>query len=1162
MLKFKNKTKSNLIKLCAFFVFPFSLFGGLSLKQSATAESSASSNYVTSYEEKVSVSNSSFTEGGSTIAQGNSFTGWEAIETSSSAKGMLIDVGTGTNTDENGENVTFSKYQSTYMLEANPGAKGSDSRIMMINSKSKESDKNQNARKGYKSSSITLSANSYYRFNVSVKTALNGDDNVNASVYISGLVDKDGQTFRIGYENITTSIWKEYYIYIATGNQEQTITIDLYLGSANGAVSSGAVFFDEVYLNKYSENAFFELCSYDNYEGQDTYKSFSSETCFLINDLQEDKALIDYSGYNFDFENEISDLGIDSWNISRSSYGHALVKNMTTMQSVDFANMTGYGFVGNDLSYNNLQSLILYTDEEGGYVNVTSKDVEIKAHAVYKVTLKMKVAGMDEGSFYLQVKENETIYSLYPELLSSNEEDGNYYSLNSGKTTGYTSNTENKFTNDYQTISFFIKGHSLYDSSVNLNLCLGDSETNAIGCVVIDDIQIEYSTYENYSSATDKLELTTISTTPTGIENSYFNSTEISENQLINKTEENEADISYPLPATSWTATKEDEDINQQGVIYLYNSESYKKLYNGKYIWADTYPGHPTNTTNVDLPNNVYMMYNEKNSYQSVTSASYTLDGGSVYKLNFDYFTIDKVTAQEKAKIKVEIIDGNGITIFTKSNISSLQWANMEIYFQTANAVSTSIQIKISLGDEENKVGGIVYLDNFIVTKLTSTEEGADNTSAYEKFEKADNKVDLTDYYLSISSNGEVSNEITSTPAYNLTVDEVYDENETNNSSNCAQSGIVSGKENPFVYDFENLSIEDSNYLVLKSVYASKASLKSAYTMSLTADSYYKFSFDLATMFGVDEDYKGTDEHKCKYGVTVTIEGFDSVERLMTANELKHFSLYFKCTSNTNPTITFTLVSDCNETLGTALITRINLETITETDFNNAKLSNNYDKTVFTISQTSSTEDEDTDDGNTDDNTNTDENNNNTTNPLLMVSSILMGLALIVAILGYILKHVKIKKIEKIKKVSYDKKIAINHDAILVEAQKVRDQEFDKLKQAKEILENEKKQIELNHKKFIESERLQSEGKITRRMETAFKQYNYDINKINQKIDIIKEKLDYTMSAEYLLTIERNIVAQKEEKFYQDKRNYKAQVKKEIKKNKQEEKLNKRNKKQ
>lgn len=1163
MLKTRSKYKSNMIKLCALFLFPFSLFGGLALKDINSAQSNAEQtavDYVTTYQENVSVTNSSFTEGGSPIAQGNSLTGWTAIETSSSASGMFIDVGNGT--DEDGNNSTFSRYQSTYMLEANPGSSGEDSRVMMINSKSASSDKNVNARKGYRSNSITLEANSYYRLVVSAKTALNGDNNVSASIYLSGLLDKDGETFSIGYENLRPSNWTEYFIFIATGDESQTVTIDLYLGSANGAVSSGAVFFDEIYLTRYSENAFFETCLDYGYQGQDTYQSFNNnslnQSCFLVEGLQASRALIDLPDYNLDFEDDLPSLSTgDKWTTTRSTYAHALIRNVSTMSPTEFSYLTNYTYVGDDLSYGNNNALILYTSSQGGYVQVQSQDIEIQAHAVYKVSLKMKVAGtgISSGSFYLRVDEADTIYTIYPNLVSSSEDDDLYYELNSAQTNGYTSNVDNNFTNDYQTIEFYIKGHPFYNSAVNLNLCLGDSETNAVGCVVVDDIQIEYASYEDFSSATDKLELTSISGTPSGISNPYFNSTEISDDQINAKTEQDPSSISYPLPATSWTTTIDNARTGEQGVIYLYDSETYRNMYTGKYSWARAYPGHPTNTTDVTLPNNVYMIYNQRNGSQSVTSSSYTLSGGSIYKLTFDYLTEKRISSLNDCALTIDIIDGNGITIYTQTGLSSASWSNMAIYIRTAETVSSSLQVRISLGTEDNLASGVAYLDNFIITQLNSTEDGADNSAVIEEFENAPNKADLTDYYLSMASDGEVTSEIKDSPAYSLAVSESYDDNltSTDNVADFAIGGIVSGKENAFVYDLPDLSINDSNYLVISSHRPSTTTLSSAFTLSLEEGSYYKFSFDLATIFGINADDADNGDHDCKYGVTVTIEGFDSVERLLTYSELESFSLFMHCTSATNPTITFSLVSDCNQTMGTMLVTRLDLQTISETDYNDARISSGYNKTTYIINQTSSTEDDATDDD-TDDDTTTDDTTPSENNVLLMISSILMGLALIVAIVGYLLKHVKIKKIDRIKKESYDKKIAINHDAILVEAQKVRDEEYKQLQQAKEILQQEKEKIEKEHEDYVSKTRVQAGSKITREMDTAFKQYNYDINKINQKIDIINEKLDFTMSAEHLLVIERNIVAQQEDRYYQDKREYKKERKKQLKIAKKQEK--------
>ena len=69
-------------------------------------------------------------------------------------------------------------------------------------------------------------------------------------------------------------------------------------------------------------------------------------------------------------------------------------------------------------------------------------------------------------------------------------------------------------------------------------------------------------------------------------------------------------------------------------------------------------------------------------------------------------------------------------------------------------------------------------------------------------------------------------------------------------------------------------------------------------------------------------------------------------------------------------------------------------------------------------------------------------------------------------------------------------------------------------------------------------------------MEKAFKQYNTKINRIDEKINIINEKIDNCMSAEHLLSIQRSIIAKQEEEYAMEKRAYKEA----LKKKKQEEK--------
>lgn len=1103
MTKTKFNNKSKCLKLGALLMFPMALFGGVTLSQSALNEraDALSAGYANSHNASVTLTNDSFQNGNKPYTSGTSLSGWNAIETNSRATGMIIDVGSGEMSEgESGTTATFSKYKDTYMLNSNPECKdSSDSRVLMINSKASLDQSRIDARKGYRSSSITLSANSYYSFKVSARTLLNGDDYVSASIYLSGLKDVDGKNMQIGIENVSPSSWTDYYMFVATGNKEQTVTLDLYLGSANGGKSQGAVFFDDCHIERYSENLFYSVAKNHGYDFSDNADSLSNDTVFLVQGLKTLPSFIDnFNSYNFDFEDNASVGGLSTWSEIKKSNAHAQIMGITDMQPADFKSTTRFDYVGHNLGYENDNALVMWTgasnEYKTNYIGLKSSDIQINAHTAYKVSLKLKIAGMEEGSFVLKVTENDSIYSLYPSVFAEDEDAENYYQLKNGQTNGYSTNTDNDWTNDYQTVEFCIKGYDLYNTSVNLELWLGDESTTANGCVIVDDIVVEKSTSAEFLNATNKLELKAYSGSTSGFTNPLFNATEYSN-----------VEMKYPLTATGWTSEVENETYNESGVIYLGKDDEYKSMYSGKYDWAGISP-----KTKDKVTNNVYMMFNRQNSYQSLKSSSYSISKNSYYKISFDYYN-QLYSTLNNSSIKVEVIDKNGIVLFSQDGLSSLDnWDTMEIYLHTAQMVAHEVNVVVHLGEnqEGKKVGGYVYLDNFAIESSNEADflAGKFNT-------------DLSDYFLSLETNGIISKELSNSPAFDFKVNEVYDKGYQGSESE-AVGGVVNGQDNHY-----GITTDKSNFLVLSTKVASKASLTSKYSFAFEADTYYKLTFDLATIF--DDSNLDTDKNY-NYGVSIEMKGFDAVSNLIASEKLKSYTIYFKCDTATDASFTFSLISDCEETLGTALLTNFDIQTSNNDEFTSASVMPGYKDSVFTAKQTETPAEDENEDTSTD--TTTDDNSK-----WLLIPSIIMGVALIVAIIGFALRKVKIKKIDKIKKENYDRKLSLNHDVITAEARKRRDNEVANLQDAKRKLEDDKARIEAEHKEYVRTSREQSNGKLTREIEKAFKKYNSNIARINEKINIVKEKIDNVMSAEYLLSLEHKIVVEEENKFAKTK---------------------------
>ncbi len=1086
----QKKYKRNLkpLSLGLVLLSPIALIGGIKL---SSVSSNADTITLSDYSESINITNSSFTEGANPYASGN-VTGWKIIQTESKATGMIIDVGQ-----------TFSTYQQhTYLLDQNPVAIGTnkdDNKILMINSKDKDDATDNLAKKGYRSNAISLKSNSYYKFSVKAKTALNGSHAsvAKGSIYINGLKDSEGKDVKLAQEEFTNTSWATYYFYLATGDEPQEITIDLYLGSETGYSDGGVVFFDDVTLEQFAQNTFYRNIN-------EMKLTTNKNVVYNLDSLVSKKSNIDMSGYNFDFENKIegtisSALG-EEWKAittgTDAKYGHAKIISVERgTQGSQFQQETGYDFVGNDLSYNattekeNTQALVLYsTKNRKTSYGVKSKDIEIKAHGFYKLSMYVKVSQMDEGNFYVKVRENNAIYN------SGVSEDK--YTLAVGNSEGISSNKTDNFHNNYQKVDFYIRGHQLYDTSVNLEFWLGSDENPASGCVFIDNITLSHVKFEEFDSATNKLALSTYSSSPT-FNNGYFN-----------ETENENAELAYPLKASGWTLEQNDnKNLKQQaGIVYLKNEAKYDEMYKDKYDWYGMYPNTPNG---VDAPNNVYMLFNQNASYQNLTSDSYTLEKGKYYKLTFDYWTSPLYTSKD-ASLTIEVVDDNGITLFKQSGFESeTMWSKGEIYFHTAEQTSNNVKIKIHFGENENNklVQGIAYLDNFEIQADIAKEE----------FDAGKYSVDLTDYLLNLDPKEEIGKDISSSTAYQFTTDNI------DNSI----GGIIRGKDNVFTEDY-GVEVEDSNILVLSTFAPSKANLKSNYKFSVEASSYYKLTFDLRTIFphGIENDFTTDDHKECKYGVSIGLSDFKLIEGLKSEDKFTTYTIYFKADSSTTPQLDFSLICDCENTNGNAFLTHLNFTSATQDEYTSAKNSDNFEKTIFTTTELDKTDDNEDDDTNSGNEVETSPENS----VWLLIPSIIFAVAIVIGIAGWALRKINIKKAEKVREEAYDRKISVNHDMVLREAQRLRDEEVKALKDTKANLEQQKTELENAHKQDIKNSRLSSKGKITKETERTFKTYASTMSRLNEKLAILDEQITHAISTDHLLELQNKVEMDEEKR--------------------------------
>ncbi len=1285
-MKKQKNLKSKLAMLSMAVILPISTTGAVYSLSQGTPTANADDTETTSfhdssYSENVSLSNSSFSSG-SSYSISTSLTGWTGQNNDNSTTAGIIDV------EKNfTENVS-----STYRLSNNPKKSGNDNYILMINSRTKDSSDTQVSHQGYKSSSVTLDANSYYSFQVAFKndtnyiskdkytskgawtngerevtnfttTSFSTDENesyvsfkldtnksyyvkkvltdnggkvsalgvadntteysyfyndekyvgvtiqqgsdknyvfveksdVNSdnknkiltfknldanyyicenisyngseytiangteyfekgteytsindftygSIYLTGLTDADGKEIDTKFEKISSKEWSTFNFYVATGDESQTVNLELWLGTKDSK-SSGVAFFDECKVTQYCESAFWNAykdAQNNSYSQTVTTTTGSTSTTTTettkqtqIQDLRTIKTSeYDTTEYNFDFENEKygTTQAVSQW--TTSGTGRAGIFNTNSPES--FKSTTGYNFVGStlecDVDYDNntvtitQKPNILALWATDGYVDVKSKDIKIESQKVYKISVQYKIADKNNlsGDITLAIEENDTVLTTY----SLSEDD---YSVTEKTTSeALTSNGSSEFNNGYATAEFYVKGGVFYDSAVNLHLSLGSATSGATGCVAFDNVKVELASSTDYEDATNKIALGQLSGTPS-VSNGYFNDTTVDE------------DGNFPLSPDDWTISQQEDKIVFGGVInssekaYKKYQECYNNLKTSEvadnenpYLWA-THASPCISEKDKTAQNNVLMLANINPAWQSVTSPSISLSADSYNKLSFSYYA--------EKDMSVTITDSNQIVLFEQTLNKSTEWQDYTVYFHSGSGAST-FTVKFDFGTSSAPIEGYAYLDNF---EFDSSTEDDFNAIANTDF-----AIDMTNNYMNLSTN-DITTDL------NTTKNNAYSGEILSGNSETNRGGVV--KSSKFTNESQNdtYKIEDeTNVFYFENGQEGSYAITSKYNFDLASDTYYMLSFKVQTTFAKTSEEIAKDTESHSYGVTIGLTGFDYMKEIVCEGEYKVYQIFLNPSEATTAQLYMSFNSDSIDTCGSAVIYDVAIETIEESDYTTAKekfSAEDYDLNSSRMMVAKSTETDEDSEETDEDSSEDEEETTDKTSPSgldwsLLISSIIMGLAIIIAVIGVVLKNIKVKKIEKKRKESYDRDESLNLDNIKQRAKKEQDEEKSKLQSELEKFKTELDALEKTHKAQVLELREKDVDKISKETEKEFKNFAKRSTVLTEKIENLNKQIAEVDSAEHLIDIERTIYAKDEA----EKRKFKKEAKENSKK--------------
>ena len=947
---------------------------------------------------------------------------------------------------------------------------------------------------GYSSESFELSNNSFYSISVQLKTITSNGQSAKASIYLTGLEDD-----AVKMENINTDgAWQNYTFYIATNSiiSKSDLKLELWLGSKTSG-SYGAMFVNIVQVKQYDESTFNSLPNKD------------SSTSVYTNLNQ--KVSIPFS--NNGFENSLtgwtasSENSIDSENqfIGSIKVGTGYNSNLYTKEW----NATNPYTIN---TFNNEYALLISnkTDLVSG---VESPNISIKQHGLYKLSV-WAYSNCNTG----------TGATIIAKEIGAVGSDLAYTTVSVSTTTSSTAVTSN-----WVEYSIYIQGNAFKDSTIKLGLylgipALGDKEaTPTSGYVYFDEVRIQELSYEEYSqgvsNATNSSEL---NITPTS-------TSFIVPNNRFNKAKNEDNSITYPLAPQNYTSKVVDVNGNDvsnvtttSGIVNLNATHWSNNVKNyGNANNPGTFDGKATS----DTTNNVLMIGSTNPIInQTYTSDSFTLSASSYYK----------VSAWVQTQIYPEYDGGasfkllNGTTyIYKKANINTHDtWQQITFYLKTGSSEITST-IELAL----NKTNGYAFFDEIFI-------EQYENETIFNSIVTSSDKViDLT--YETFDTEN--------------TFKGAFDASVTNSSAKeNLTSGITELNGNNVL--FINSNGSDVYYTFSSSNY-----------YSLTEGSYYKLSVDVYTLnLAQEEENKKYDDEDIAipYGVTLQLKNSSGtfnkyITGINTAlvnegeNKFTTYTFYISASENIDVYLYLSLGFTDALTCGQVYFDNIKFDsTLTEDQFNEAK--NNYanEKTSLFINDTKISDE-------------TDGSDNETTTesepyefPWVLTSSLITGLAIIIALVGYFIRKINFRKAPKIKTnydrrktldVELDKKERIQMRQSMIEELKLQlhtiDEEIEEIKQmfeAKEaqILINEKakrEQIEKDKQAIIaeredatkEYKSILASNVTDKEKQIAERNFARYIAKLNKHEEKLQKLLDQKETASALLKIKREQQLQK-----------------------------------
>ncbi len=395
---------------------------------------------------------------------------------------------------------------------------------------------------------------------------------------------------------------------------------------------------------------------------------------------------------------------------------------------------------------------------------------------------------------------------------------------------------------------------------------------------------------------------------------------------------------------TSGNSTDLDEDSLVAGVIDTEKSayDKNKKLWNRL-----PNPGAVATTDS-----NILMIYNKKDNSYKYTSSNFSLSANKIFQISVSVKT-DKLTDNSYgAYIKIA---GDAFTEFESIKTGG-SWQTYTTMIKTSNLSSNSISVVLSNGKDGKKDGklsnGYAFFDNVVVTEVKDDNGGKTAEEKYNDFAAAaeNNEQqavnDLTNGDTSFINISGSENPFTARKWTG--VSSSGDDGETApTGSDYLERGVIDTSTSGIPTVAEGISPKgkDSKFLMLNNKQATAYGYRSDNRFKIVANKYYKLSVWVLT-----KDIESNGAYLMLKTSTDKNEQVKTIDNITTNGEWSQISFYIKGDQKRNKEIYLQVGlgkggknDSINNVKGIAFFDEITLETIEETDYNNASADNKAD---------------------------------------------------------------------------------------------------------------------------------------------------------------------------------------------------------------------------